>query len=272
MEEFFCNNCGRGFNRKYHLERHHQKKNICKANKSQLVQNSPKNSKNEELGDMGSIKGITQTNTSMINVDTEKNNDDKNIFEEDLYENNNEYNNNKSIILCSEIKNNQTVSCAYCLGIFANKSNLNKHIRNNCKIKKLQDAEKENIFKKLLEQEYVIKKKDEQINKLLNQNDVLINKISVLEEKVEKISKNSPNGISKKNKSTIISGSSNSNNSNAYNTTNNTNTNTNTNSNNVVFNLVNYGKEDLDKIDIKYFINNVVKNNKAYGVKIPELI
>lgn len=33
-----------------------------------------------------------------------------------------------------------------------------------------------------------------------------------------------------------------------------------------------FGKEDLDKIDIKYFIDNVVKNNKAIGVKIPEEI
>ena len=36
--------------------------------------------------------------------------------------------------------------------------------------------------------------------------------------------------------------------------------------------MVNYGKEDLDKIDIKYFINNIVKNNKVCGVKIPEEI
>ena len=30
--------------------------------------------------------------------------------------------------------------------------------------------------------------------------------------------------------------------------------------------------EDLDKIDVKYFINNIVKNNKICGVKIPEEI
>jgi hypothetical protein len=60
---------------------------------------------------------------------------------------------------------------------------------------------------------------------------------------------------------------------NSNNTTNTTNTTNTSNTNNgIIVQLVNYGKEDLDKIDIKHFINNIVKNNKVCGVKIPEEI
>ncbi len=254
-QNYECKYCKRNFPQKFNLDRHLNKKNPCKTNPQKIL-NNPKNDENEEI-DNKSYKST-----------------DSNSIKEDI-----------NTILCKEIlgiekipmitngsEEQDKIICGYCQGFFLNKSNLNKHIKNNCKVKKQQDEVKENIFKKLLEQENMLKKKDEQIDKLLTQNgdllqknDILFNKIVALEGKVDKIAKT--------NKSTKIS------NSNSHNTNNNTinaNTNTtnmtNTNSNNVVFNLVNYGKEDLDKIDIKYFMDNVVKNNKAIGVKIPEEI
>ena len=45
-------------------------------------------------------------------------------------------------------ENIKNFSCNFCNKIFFNNSNLNKHLKNNsCKVKKLQDEEKENIFK-----------------------------------------------------------------------------------------------------------------------------
>ena len=222
--DFFCDECGKYFNKKYNLERHKNKKYCCKQ-QSIIIQNIPKKSIHDEKKE--NIIILDNTNQNIVNFDD----------------------NNKL--------NKHNDRCPYCSGIFSNKSNLNKHIKINCKIKKQQDDEKENIFQKLLLQEGLLKKKDEQINKLINQNDVLINKINVLEEKVDKISKNKKQPFNKLTKQI---------------NSHNTNSNIITNSNNVVFNLVNYGKEDLNKIDIKHFINNVVKNNKAYGVKIPEEI
>ncbi len=314
MTVFFCINCKTNFKRKSHLIQHFNRKNLCtnltsyeinKNNKSNIVgknrkkllipQNSAQNTQNSAQNTQKFTEPLICT-INMIPIDTIP----INMILNDMKPNDmmsNDMMPNDMIptdmiptdmipndMIPTNIISNNKLECKYCNKIFSRKDILKRHVFSSCKIKKLQDEEKEIIFKKLLEQEYVIKKKDEQINKLLNQNDVLINKINVLEEKVEKISK-----FGKKNNKQIISISSkltNSNNSNniinttnTTNTTNtintintNTNTNTNTNSNNVVFNLVNYGKEDLDKIDIKYFLNNVVKNTKALGVKIPEEI
>jgi hypothetical protein len=79
-------------------------------------------------------------------------------------------------------------ACRYCLKKFSKNSNLTRHLKDYCRVKKQQDEEKEDIFKRLLLQETLLKEKDAQIYKLIYQNDVLINKISVLEEKVYQIS------------------------------------------------------------------------------------
>ena len=163
-------------------------------------------------------------------------------------------------------------NCGYCSLAFSRKGNLNKHIKYNCKVKKQQDEEKEVIFKKLLEQEniikkkdkqieYILKTKDEQIKLLIEQNKMFENKMNMLTNRINKMS-------TLKNNIEVNTTNNMSNSNNISNLT----TTTTTNSNNVVFQLVNYGKEDLDKIDIKDFINNVVKNNRVCGVKIPEEI
>jgi len=253
MESIFeCNNCLKQFARKSHLEQHKKKKNPCKTN-SNTIQNNSKTIQNNPKTIQNNPK-----NAGINYYDNEKEN--LNVYDE-ILENINEY-----------IPEEQDkIICGYCKKLFLNKSNLNKHLKNNCKVKKQQDDEKEKIFQRLLKQEKLLKMKDEQIDMLVNQNGVLYNKLNDLEDKVEKITKSTKSV--KPVKQTRTSKTTNSNNtvSNNSNNSNNTTT-TNTNSNNVVFNLVNYGKEDLDKIDIKYFIDNVVKNTKATGVKIPEEI
>lgn len=251
METIFeCDNCLKQFARKSHLEQHKNKKNPCKS-KPKIIQNNPNTIQNNPDTIQNNPKNVV-----MNYYDNEKEN--LNIYNE-ILENINEY----------IPKEQDKIICGYCKKIFLNKSNLNKHIKNNCKVKKKQDEEKEKIFQRLLEQEKLLKMKDEQIDMLVNQNGVLYNKLNDLEEKVGKIAKsnNKPIQQTRTNKTTT-----NSNNTNTNTNSNNAINTTNTNSNNVVFNLVNYGKEDLAKIDIKHFINNVVKNNKASGVKIPEEI
>jgi hypothetical protein len=64
---------------------------------------------------------------------------------------------------------NNKLCCNYCNKFFYSKSNLTKHLNNNnCKVKKLQDEEKENIFKILLAKDEEMKKKDEENKKNMN--------------------------------------------------------------------------------------------------------
>lgn len=131
--------------------------------------------------------------------------------------------------------------------------------------------EQENLLKeKDKEIKEILKSKDEQLEQmksLMAQNKIFANELNVLKKKMNKISSVEGNDKIKSNLN-ILNSISNSTNI----STNISNNISNTNSNNVVFQLVNYGKEDLDKIDIKDFLNAVVKNNKICGVKIPEEI
>ncbi len=65
-------------------------------------------------------------------------------------------------------------SCEYCSKNFYNGANLNKHIRNNCKVKKEEDDNKKNIFELLLEEErkkneLLIKERDIKVDDLQKQ-------------------------------------------------------------------------------------------------------
>ena len=258
MVEHNCPNCNSKFNKKSRLVEHMNKKNQC-----MLLCVEKKNIQDDFYELTNAHKNSQMLTKEKSNQDNEYNNEYNNGYaSEHNNEHNNEYNNE-----C----NNDIPCCRYCLKKFSKNSNLTRHLKDYCKVKKQHDEEKEDIFKRLLLQEELLKEKDAQIHKLISQNDVLINKICVLEEKVDKISNISKSvGNSKK----TINNTTNVSNSNSNNTTNNTlNTSNTSNTNNgIIVQLVNYGKEDLDKIDIKHFINNIVKNNKVCGVKIPEEI
>ena len=57
-------------------------------------------------------------------------------------------------------------SCLYCGLVMTRKDHLKRHMELRCKVKKLQDTEKENIFKILLAKDEELKTQKEFINKL----------------------------------------------------------------------------------------------------------
>jgi len=230
MIEHKCNKCNVIFYKKSHLIQHLNKKIQCgrKLNNNNEILENPKKSKK-----------ISNYNYDEIPINIIKPNDNTDI-----------------------------PTCLYCKKTFYQVSNLNKHIKNSCKVKKEQDEKKEEIFKELLIKEKMLKEKDEIIKDQQAKFNILFEQNLKLIERIDKITEASLSNSKKNNSSKKIT-----NNKNCNNTTTNTTNNTlNTTNNGIIFNLVNYGKEDLDKIDIKHFINNVVKNSKICGVKIPEEI
>ena len=156
--------------------------------------------------------------------------------------------------------------CYYCNKNFSSKSTLTRHQKYNCKVKKTNDEEKENIFKLLLEKD---KHHKEEVDELKKQNKLFEEQNKLLMHKIDKLINNKNNTRKSKitNNNNSINNTNNSNNTN--NTINNTqNTNTSNTQNNVV--MVNFGKEDLSIIDEKQFIEKIVKKNNISGVKIPD--
>jgi len=147
--------------------------------------------------------------------------------------------------------------CQYCHKKYSSKSTLTRHLKDNCKIKKEKDCEKEKIFKLLLEKD---KQKENEINELKKQNKIITKQNKKLMDKIDKLinlndkSSQIPVPITNNISSTNI----NSNNINLNNT-----------QNNIV--MINFGNEDLGIINKKEFIDRVVKKQIS-GVKIPEEI
>lgn len=124
-----------------------------------------------------------------------------------------------------ESENNKI--CSYCEREFATNSNMNRHMKNNCKAKKLHDdnkKEKEKIFEKLLNQMKELKKQNiKLVNELIEQN----KKIHKLELSKKIINKNN-------------------NNNNIVNSNNNI-------TNNNTFNIVAFGNENLTSVNDDVF-------------------
>ena len=114
-------------------------------------------------------------------------------FKEQIQINPDEFKKIQKLEIFNENKeNNKNFSCNFCNKIFFNNSNLNKHLKNNsCKVKKLQDEEKENIFKILLAKDEEMKalkennkELKEYIKNITNMNLDLNNKVNKLIEKI----------------------------------------------------------------------------------------
>lgn len=146
-----------------------------------------------------------------------------------------------------EEKNNKEYSCYYCFKKFTTNSNWCRHMNNNCKIKKQQEQTKETTYQNLLD-------KFEQLNnKVINLENLLT------EER-------------KKNK-TITQ------NIETQNTQNIETQNTHNGDNIVNINLIAYGKENLDKIDVRYVLEALKRGISSipimaerihFNVKYPE--
>ena len=208
MVEYICNTCGKNFgNRKSsYIDHTEHKKKPCK----QQIQTSSKLVQNNE--------NLVQNNKNLVQ-------------------------NNANIVHNANIVEKNT--CNYCLMMFHNKSNLNKHIKSRCKVKKLQDEEKENIFKELLNKEEI----KNSLNKLAASNDRLEKENYECKKKIEELEKQIKQ-IIKKN---VIK--------------NNCNNNTqNIQINNI--NIVDHGKEDFEKINYKVFTDAMLKTGPLLFEKL----
>ena len=198
MVKYTCEKCKKEFKKKYNFEIHINKKFSCETNK------------------------VQKQDPPILPQDPP-------IIPQKIIENKEIFNNFNKI----ESFNNN--SCLYCGLVMTRKDHLKRHMEQRCKVKKIQDEEKENIFKILLAKDEEMKKKDNQINKLeeyikniTNINLDLNNKVNKL---IEKIS------IGNINKGVI----------------NNNNIN-----NNIIITtdqLCNFGSEDIKQIDTKLFKN-----------------
>ena len=165
--------------------------------------------------------------------------------------------------------------CEFCKKNFSTSSNLYRHINNRCKVKKLEDEKKQNIFENLIEKDNkmdiiikkfdaltennkhllelteTLKKQNEQLNM---KNDELYNKNDELNKKIDEI-------LKKNNKSII-------------NNTNNTQ-NITTNINIVPYKINPFGKETfkkLDKKEVLKIMTDTDNNGKFCFNRLIELI
>ena len=93
----------------------------------------------------------------------------------------------------NQVLNFQDLCCQYCKKIFSSKSTLTRHLKSNCKVKKENDEEKENIFKLLLEKDLQhkeeLKNHKEEMEELKKQNKLLMDKIDGIMTKNNEIMK-----------------------------------------------------------------------------------
>ncbi len=210
MTNHHCIICSKDFKRKEHLVNHLKRKNACQQDLVEILQIAPEKHQ----------------------LAPEKHQITPKLIQQDLIENNQPI----AIQIIQEppqivLEHNQVIldhpqniieetiinKCNYCNKVFGRKSVLSKHIKQNCKIAKQQNKDKQEIFEKL---------------KLLEcQNETIINNIKQLENEnkilKEKIKTANP----------IINNTTNNN----MNINNNTTT-----TNNII--MVSHGQEDLSKL------------------------
>ncbi len=178
-------------------------------------------------------------------------------------------------------KKNNEIYCKYCYKNFSRQDSLNRHLIGTCKVKKIEDEKKKNIFNNLLEIEK-FKEKFEDLaenNKNLNENiksltennkqlmeltEVLKKQNDLLNKKITEIlKKNNKNNINKQN----MSNSHNTNNltNNMTNSNNTNNTNNTQNITNITISPLNaFGKENLKSIKYKD-IEKIITDTKNTG-------
>ena len=249
MVKRYCPKCKLIFEKKSTYDYHMNRKFDCSPNTNTL--NDINDKKNDNLNICENLQEFAkiceeQKSDQKSDQKSEQLNDEKNakipiLIETHLADTNNMDNvNNLNNI------NDQSLYCSYCNKKYSSKYTLSRHLNDSCKAKKNSDNDKENIFKLLLEKDKENKENKERIDKLEKQNKILMNKIDKLINLKENTK--SPKTIN-----------------NISNTLNNNSNNT---QNNYV--IVNFGKEDLNIIDERLFIDRIIKKNTISGVKIPD--
>jgi hypothetical protein len=254
---FECDKCDKTYKHLPSLSRHkalfHRSKtdaNNC-ANKTNIFENT--------LDDINSqYKNDTNIYIKPIEINTNKKENNFNQEETIL----NQQNGKKLKLDQIEPIINE-LQCSYCKSIFTYKSALTRHIQYRCKVKKAEDLKKEEIIQEEL-------KKDDMINKLLEQLNIQNKQLNIQNKHLEEI-KEQNKEIVKENKelkgSTIIgnnkctTNNNNTNNTNNTNNINNTLNNINTQNN---INIVAFGQEDLS-----YLSDKICKNICGTGYQSP---
>ncbi len=229
MVIYICEKCNKKFNKKSNYITHTENKKLpCRPNQD-LIHNNPK---------------LIQTNPNLIQNKLNL----ENLSTDDLNETSEEEDNNEILETLNAIEQGDIKGdhmCNYCGKTFYNGANLNKHLRYNCKVKKEDDENKENIFKLLLEKERLIEKEKNEKYELKNILDEQKNELTDLKKQLIELTKT----ISALSKKTTV---------------NNINKGIINNITITSEQLSQFGKENLDKIDQKDFIK--IKNQYGIGI------
>jgi hypothetical protein len=258
MVLYTCEICSKEFNKKSNYLQHiENKKKPCKIINDDILEKTPKNTK------------ILQESTKKHQITP--------IVEQQLL---NIPKNINELIEIKTILNNDNLEpehmCKFCYKIFSNNFSLNRHLKDRCKVRKIDKEKKEEIFNNLIEKEekfnlllknfeilqqanqslqYNYKFIQDNYKSVQDSNKKLQQQIKDLEIKVKESNKTYDEKI----KNVITK------NINSNNTINNTNT-----VNNIIIpsdKLVNFGKEDLSKINYVTILKKIF-NPFTAGVKL----
>ncbi len=224
MVLYKCLTCLKEFKKKSHYITHTQnKKKPCEPNEPKINQNLP------------NLTFIHQNLPNLTNLN-------ENLTDENI----NTLGDNKS----------NNITCVYCLKAFVNIYTLKRHLEGRCKVKKLDDKKKDEIFNRLLENENKVnniinnfenlqKVNDNKVNNIINNFENLQKENEKLKQHIKDLEIKYNNDIKK-----IV-------NKNINNTVNNNNVNIIVPSDK----LVDFGKEDLSKIPYEDIIKSCTGSN-----------
>jgi hypothetical protein len=287
MVKRYCHKCNTEFDRKSHYDYHINRKYDCVLNNDfpidlndeksdnlklcDFVQDSCRNVQNENFfynkQNKSNISNISNLDLVVLTDQTILTNQNQTILtnpNQTILTNPNQTiltNPNQTILKnpnnILDNTNKFSFCCSYCDKYYSSKSTLTRHLKDNCKIKKDSDNQKENIFKLLLEKD---KQKEIEINELKKQNKLFEKQNKILMDKIDKLmSMKEHSNSSKTINNNLVT------NNNLSTTINNDNS---IKQNNQII-MVNFGKENLNIIDKQLFIDRVVKKN-INGVLIPD--
>jgi hypothetical protein len=238
-----CNKCGRIFNKKSTYINHvENKKKPCIPILINIEKNILKNPQiNEDIlknpqSIIISLESDTDNKNDLeISEKKKVNRKNINIQEYIVKDDEIEQENEKE----DELKKCDNYKCNYCDYTSIRIDNFKRHLI-NCKIRKEENREKEEIYQKLLKNYEVLQEQNKALIKRLENNDEMLKNLGNKKSKSSKNVQNNNGTINNQNNGTI---------------------------NNTI--IIQHGKEDLTKIENDVFLNSFLKYS---GAKIPEKI
>jgi len=227
MKDFKCTNCFKEFTRKQNFNYHINNKSRPCSSINNI--NAPKISQNALKISQNALKISQNAPKISQNINLEVKSDNENNFNNLLLNHINK--------LANPIKNNDNNTCMYCETTFTKKNNLQRHIKEYCKSKKYCD-ELEKIklkFEALMSNNEHLLKENEELKKQINTNNSHI--LTTNNKNSNNITNITSNTL---NKNQINNGT--------------------INNNNLNVQLVQFGNENIDELDIKEALNIYLKS------------